>query len=184
MRVIRKRQRLALFLIIGATLALTAAAAAYALTASSFTYSSPKTGYVRVSNLAFAPDGGGGEYSNQMYTGLRSTSPVGSFCFVAGVDLPAGSRVQAITFTFRSGPGSDFEGRFYRRHLPLPTGIKLLAASAPGSDSGKTTTDRIPIGAAKRPVTAAHAYGIDVCLGTDDAFFGARIEYTYTSAGS
>ena len=63
MKGVRRHRRLSVFLGIGAVVALVAAGAAYALTANSFRYSSPKTGYVRVNHMAFSPDRSGVDYS-------------------------------------------------------------------------------------------------------------------------
>jgi hypothetical protein len=140
---------------------------------------------VRVSNFAFAADGqGGGEYFNSPSQGLYIQSPGGEGCFVAGVDLPVGSRIQWITFILRSGPASNPNSSLWRRHVARRTGALRLATSVRGSDTFEVTYDRITLGAAKRLVTSEYAYGIDVCLGADDRFYGARIKYTYTSAGS
>jgi len=180
MRAIRKRRRLALFFGIGALVALVAAGAAYALTANSFRYSSPKTGYVRVSHMAFAPDGPGFAYHNQWTGGLTST---GDGCLNAGVELPAGaSRVKAVTFYFESGPASDFYGELRRRQLA--TGGNQAFSANPSNNAGTLTSVTVAVPAVQQPVTAGRAYGLGVCPGSDGTFFGARIKYTYTSAGS
>jgi hypothetical protein len=179
MRVIRKQQ-LALFLGIAALVALMAAGAAYALTASSFDYSSPKTGYVRVSAMAFAPGESDGSFYNSWSGGLYSSDGI---CFNAGVDLPVGSRVKAITFYFRSGPATDFSGWFYRRQLPTAESLQL-AGIFPSNDAGIPTSVTVTIPAIKQPVTAGRAYGIGMCPGSDGTLYGARVKYTYTSAGS
>jgi hypothetical protein len=179
MRVIHTRRRLALFLGISALVALVAAGAAYALTASSFKYSSPKTGYVRVSHMAFSPDGFGGAYQESWNGGLSSS---GDACLNAGVNLPGGSRVKSITFFFESGPASNFIGDLWREKFP-GTG-QLIATTNPSNDAGTPTSVTVNIGATKQPVTAGIAYGVGVCPGTDGTFFGAKVKYTYTSAGS
>ena len=180
MRVIRMRKRRTLVLGVAAVAALAAAGAAYALTASSFTYSGPKTGYVRLSHLAFAPDGNGGTYANDWTTGLAAT---GGACLNAGVDLPVGSRVKAITFYYRSGPASDFYGDF--RRMQLSTEVSLSLANVnPSNNAGTPASVTKNVAAVNQPVTAARAYGVGVCTGNDGSFFGARIKYTYTSAGS
>jgi hypothetical protein len=181
MRVIRTRRRLALFLGMAVLVAFGAAGAAYALTAKSFKYSSPKTGYVRISHLAFAPDGFGGNYLNVAYNGL--STPGSDACLTAGVDLPVGSRVRSITFYFKSGPSTDFHGVFWRMRLATGTPL-FLAGVLPHINSGTPTsaTDGVP--AVSQPVTAGRAYGVYVCPGSDGTFFGARVKYTYTSAGS
>jgi hypothetical protein len=180
MRAIRTRRRLATVVGITAAVGLTAAGAAYALTAASFKYSSPKTGYVRISAMAFAPNGQGGMYFNGWDSGLSGT---GAGCFNAGVDLPAGARVKAITFYFKSGPASQFAGDFWRRQLSTG-GSLLLVTANPSNDTNAPSSVTKNIGSTKQAVTADRAYGVGVCTGDDGTFYGARIKYTYTSAGS
>jgi hypothetical protein len=180
MKVIRNRRRQALLLGVAAVVALIAAGAAYALTAKTFKYSSPKTGFVRVSHMAFAVDGGGGAYHNQWNGGLEST---GDACLNAAVDLPVGSRVRSITFFYKSGPASDFIGELWRRQFAAGTS-KLIVTTNPSNNAGTPTSVTRNIAAVNQPVTADRAYGVGVCPGTDGTFLGARIKYTYTSAGS
>jgi hypothetical protein len=180
MRANSPRRRLGFLLGIGALAALLAAGAAYALTASSFKYSSPKTGYVRVSHLAFAPDGGGEAYSNDWHVGLSGA--VGA-CLNAGVDLPGGSQVKSITFYYKSGPASEFLG-FLTRIRVATAEISDIATISPVNDDGTPTSVTVNVAATDQPVRAAFAYGVRVCPGSDGTFLGARIKYTYTSAGS
>ena len=180
MRAIHARRRLAVFLGIGAALALIAAGAAYALTASSFKYSTPKTGYKRIHNMAFAPFDASQVYSNTWNQGLSATA---SQCLSAGVELPVGSRVKAITFYFKSGTGGDFFGDLWRMRLSNAKATRL-ANAFPSNDANTPTSVTVNIPSTKQAVTADHAYGVGVCPGAGDIFYGAKIKYTYTSAGS
>jgi hypothetical protein len=179
MSVIRTRRRLALLLAIATVVALSAAGAAYALTASSFKYSSPKTGYVRVSSMAFIPDSPNTTYFNSWPDGLADSV---NSCFNTGVDLPQGARVKSITFYFESGAGSDFQGELVRTRLS--TGANQEFQVSPSNDAGTRATATANVPSIRQPVTSDHAYGIGVCPGDDGTFFGARVKYTYTSAGS
>jgi hypothetical protein len=180
MRAIHARRRLAVFLGIAAALALIAAGAAYALTASSFKYSSAKTSYVRVHALAFAPGASGLSYFNGADSGL--TAPGGG-CFVAGVDLPVGSLVKSVTFYYKSGAGSNLTGQLWRMQLSTAV-APFIAAVGPSNDAGTPTSVTATVAAANQLVTRGRAYGVGVCPGSDGNFYGARIKYTYTSAGS
>ena len=181
MKVIRSRNRLALFLGVAAVVALVAAGAAYALTSSSFKYSSPKTGYVRVSNMAFAPDGFGSGYSNAWSSGLSSAS---DDCLNAGVDLPVGSKVKAVTFYYKSGAGSNFIGEIDRKTLGSSGIAKTIAHANPSNNAGTPTSVSVNVALADQAVKAGHAFGMGVCPGSDGTFYGAKVKYTYTSAGS
>jgi hypothetical protein len=185
MRSIRRRRRLALFLGIGGLVALTAAGAAYALTASSFKYSSAKTGYVKVSQGAFAPDSSpSGGHTNSWTDGLSAAGG----CLNAGFELPAGaSSVKAVTFYYKSPAGSDFLGQFWATQLTTGEGLQL-ASAFPSNDADTPTSVTADVATINQPVTTGRAYGLRVCPGTDfndsGAFYGAKIKYTYTSAGS
>jgi O-antigen ligase len=75
--------------LLGAALAgsLVIAAAACALTASSFKYSSRQSGYVRLSHMAFTVNTSGDTWSQSHTTGLTTTT---NGCFNADADLPRG----------------------------------------------------------------------------------------------
>jgi hypothetical protein len=180
MRAISKRRRLAFLLGVAAVVALLGASAAYALTAKSFRYDSPKIGYVRVHNMAFAPFNLDDNYTNSWPNGLFSG--LGA-CLNAGVDLPPGSRVKAITFYFKSNTSSDLFGVLMRRRLSTG-GATELARATPVNDANTPTSVTVNVPGTKQAVTADHAFGVGVCPGTDNFFYGARIKYTYTSAGS
>lgn len=164
-----------------AAISLMAAGAAYALTASSFKYSSPKTGYVRVSHMDFTPDGNNTTYFTSWPGGLSDS---GDGCFNAGVDLPVGSRVKSITFFYDSGPGSEFFGRFLRMQLATGDGLDITPNAQPADDSETVQAVTVNVGAANQDVKAGRSYGVGVCPGSDGTFYGAKIKYTYTSAGS
>jgi hypothetical protein len=180
---IRRRGRLVVLLGFALAGSLVIAAAAYALTATSFKYSSPKTGYLRVSHMDFNPNATFAQWSQSHTSGLTTAA---NSCFNAGVDLPVGSKVKSVTWYYQSGPSSDFEGSFRMNQLATGVGSPIIDAVTPVEDSGLPTsvTRRVP--STLQRVTARRAYWLEACPGQggDGAFFGARIKYTYTSAGS
>lgn len=115
---IRNRSRLVFLLSAGLAGSLVLAATAYALTASSFKYSSPKTGYLRVSHMDFIANNNGSQWSQSLTTGLTTAA---NSCFNAGVDLPVGAKVKTVTWFYQSGATRDFEGSF--RMNQLGTGV-------------------------------------------------------------
>lgn len=153
--------------------------AAYALTARTFTYSSPRTGYVRLGALAFADDEGGGTYGI-VYSGGYLVTPN---CMNAGLNLPAGALVKSVTFYYRSGASSDFAGSFFRKDLGSTTNHRLVFVN-PSDNSNTLHAVTGTVATADQSVTNLGAYGIGVCPGSDGQFHGARVKYTYTSAGS
>ena len=181
---LRKRSRL--FLVLGAALAgsLIVAAAAYALTAPSFKYSSPKTGYLRVSHMDFIPNVTFAQWSQSHTSGLTTA---GNSCFNAGVDLPVRSKVQSVTWYYKSGATNDFEGSFRMNQLATGVGSPIVGPVFPVEDSGLPTSVTLEVPPTLQRVTVGRAYWVEACPGNNgdgSAFFGARIKYTYTSAGS
>jgi hypothetical protein len=179
--ILKSKRRISLVLAAVGVLALIAVGAAYALTASSFKYSTAKTGYVTVSPMDFAPDSDNASYFNNWATGLADSS---GGCHNAGVNLPQGSKVKSITFFYKSGVGSEFFGRFVRMRLGTGVGADIVTAVSPANDLGTASSVTSNVGAANQPVSASFAYGVGVCPGSDGTALGARIKYTYTSAGS
>jgi hypothetical protein len=180
---IRRRSRLVVLLVFALAGSLLIAAAAYALTASSFKYSSPKTSYVRVSHMDFNPNVTSAQWTQSHTSGLTTA---GDSCFNAGVDLPAGSKVKSVTWYYKSGASSDFEGSFRMNQLATGVGSPIIDAVTPADDSDVPTSVTRKVAPTKRLVTRGRAYWLEACPGQsgDGAFFGARIKYTYTSAGS
>jgi len=180
--ILKSRRRVYLALAAVGLLALIAVGTAYAITSSSFKYSSTKTGYLSVSPMDFIPDSPNTTYFTSWTGGLTDS---GDECFNAGINLPSGSKVKQITFYYSSGPASDFFGRFIRMRGPIGTGIDITGFATPGNDTGTPSSITRNVGAANQNVNNNQfSYGIGVCPGTDGEFYGARVKYTYKNAGS
>jgi hypothetical protein len=178
---VQKRRTLVVFAALAGALVL--AATAYALTARSFKYTSPKTGYLRVSHMDFTPNVTGAQWSQSHTSGLTTAA---NSCFNAGVDLPLGSKVKSVTWFYKSGASSDFEGSFRMNQLGMGVGSPIIGPVTPAEDSGVPTSVTRKVPQTLQRVRFGRAYWVEACPGQggDGAFFGARIKYTYTSAGS
>ncbi len=159
-------------------IALVIAGAAYALTSKSFTYSKAKTGYVIVSHMAFTPGNDTRIYTTEPDTGLTTTGG----CFNAGVTLPAGAKVKSVQFFYKSVTGAVL-GRLWRTLLSNGS-ASSIATVQPTDTSGGYRSSIGAVAAAKQAVSSAYSYGILACEGPGDTFYGAKVKYTYTSAGS
>jgi hypothetical protein len=181
--ILKSKRRVYLALASAGLLALIVVGTAYAITSSSFKYSSTKTGYVSVSAMDMAPDNDANDYFNDWSQGVE---PNDSSCYNAGVNLPSGSKVKSVTFLYKSGPTSEFFGRFVRMRLSTGVGTDIISAPNPANDTGLPSSVTRNVGAANQNVSNSQfAYGIGVCPGaTDGTFIGARIKYTYRNAGS
>ena len=180
--ILKSKRRVYLALASVGLLALIVVGTAYAITSSSFKYSSTKTGYVSVSHMDLAADNSGNTYFNNWSTGLAADG-----CYNAGVNLPQGSKVKSVTYFYESGvgAGSDFFGRFVRQDMPNSTGLDLFTAVNPVNNTGLPSSVTATVGAANQTINnKRYSYGIGVCPGSDGNFLGARVKYTYKNAGS
>jgi hypothetical protein len=135
-----------------------------------------------VSHMAFTAKGNFVTWSQSLTGGLTTNG--GNGCFNAGVDLPVGSKVKPVTWYHRSGPASDLEATFHVNRLARGVGSRVIGPFFPTEDSDTPTSLTRNVPSTKQRVTAGRAYWLEACPGNDGAFFGARIKYTYTSAGS
>jgi hypothetical protein len=186
-RTILKSKRRVYLALAGVTLlALIVVGTAYAITSGSFKYSQTKTGYVSVSNMDMIPDSPNTTFFNNWTGGLSDS---GDGCFNAGVNLPQGAKVKSITYTYSSPAGSEFFGRFVRRNLDSGSGVDITEFADPVNDTGNVAKVSRSVPSNQQNVdNKKFAYGVGVCPGsngTDNGiFFGAKIKYTYKTAGA
>jgi hypothetical protein len=156
---------------------------AQAITDTAFTYSTPKSGSYSISPSALQPDDSGAVYSHNGGGTLTYTSG-GSGCFVTGVNLPQGARVVSVNFWYASGNGNEPAFAFFRSSF---TANVFEGAQYPGSsDSGLRVQGGgvVPSGMATVN-NPSYSYIVRWCaISPDNQFFGARINYTYSNAGS
>jgi hypothetical protein len=181
-----RKHRIAAALVAVSAIALMVTGAAYAFTAASFNYSNAKTGYITLTNMAFAADNNTSAFTNSWHGGLNPSGA--SSCFNVGVVLPLGSHVKSVTFFFNSGPNTDPDVEFLRKNMTTG-GVADLIHTTIANDAQVYTAVTLPVPASKQGVTSKYGYGIGVCPAQgggspDTVFHGARVKYTYTSAGS
>ena len=180
--ILKSRRRVYLALASVGLLALIVVGTAYAITSSSFKYSSTKTGYLSVSNMDFIPDSDNADYFNGWGDGLVDAQ---GECFNAGINLPSGAKIKSVTWFYESGAASEFFGRFTRMDGPTATGLDLVPSVSPLNDTGSPSSVTRNVPAANQAVNnAKYSYGIGACPGSDGVFNGARVKYTYKTAGS
>jgi hypothetical protein len=153
---------------------------AFAVTSTSFTYSSVKQG-----RLSIAPGGMIARLNTINYiinTG-DLTAP-STDCFSTAINLPQGAIIQSITTWYKSNASSDVGTFAYRDRLTGSIRAEELAGAnvVDDSDTPKSITHIVP--AALRTVNNSNfAYSYWVCVGSGTFFYGARINYTYQNAG-
>ena len=128
--------------------------------------------------MAFAPVDNTRVYANSNTAGLTTTGG----CFVTALTLPAGAKVKSIQIFYKSGTGNILveitrTSLFERR-------VTSLVSIQPTDASGAYRSSTVAVAATKQAVSAGYAYGLLLCQGPTDTFYGAKVKYTYTSAGS
>ncbi len=180
--ILQSKRRVYLALAGVALLALIVVGTAYAITSGSFKYSSTKTAYISVSPMDMGPDSDNTTYFNDWSEGLADS---GGGCFNAGVNLPQGAKIKSITYAYISGAGSNFFGRFVRMNLNNGNGVDIIDPADPVNDAGTPAKVKRDVTGSQQNVdNNTYAYGVGVCPGSDGTFLGAKIKYTYKTAGA
>lgn len=163
--------------------ALFLAGVAHAFTDTIFKYSTPKTGYFTLHPMDFSPTDQSAAASSDYdihWNGGSITAATG-VCFNAGLHLPHGAKIIAIAgwFTSSSGGAEIFVGR---NNVSTGLGDTLALEVDPDTSGTRKPVNVVP--SAFQVVDNQHyMYGLGICMGSTDMFHGARITYTYTTAG-
>jgi hypothetical protein len=165
----------------GVTAALLLSGGAQAITDSVFKYSTVKTGWYSIPTAAMVPTTDTWAYSDSVFGSELSNS--GGACFSAGVNLPEGATVTEIRAWYKSSTVNDARTFFLRTNLPSGATDSIVDQTSPDS-----TGTRKPVAYA---VTAnnvtnngRYSYSFGTCANNSTTrFYGARITYTYTTAG-
>jgi hypothetical protein len=168
--------------VVGILIALSWTGVAQAVTDAVFRYSAPKTGYFAIDVMAMSPSSDNSDYHNDWEL-LRTVSG-GLSCFNAAVNLPSGATITGLAVYYQSAAATNPDFHL-RRHAFTDGQTNIIAAKAVLNDTNQRTVANVPIDAAFAVVnTTQYSYGFGVCLGSPtDAFYSARIRYTYYTAG-
>jgi hypothetical protein len=158
---------------------------AIAVTSPSFKYAHPKTGYLNLSPMAFSPDslrGATDDYFNSW--GSQLSNDDSSRCFNTGVSLPQGAKMKEVTYYYQSDATSDLFAEIVRMN-PAANSSTTFANASPADDSDVATSITVAVPSNRQAVNnTKYSYGLGVCPFDGTVFMGARIKYTYTSAGA
>jgi len=101
------------------------------------------------------------------------------------VNLRQGARITQLAVWYRSVAGSDPTVHYVRTALADGSTSSLLTSGAIADDTGARKLAVLPlVGGLSLVSNIGFQYGFGVCPGLTGAEFnGARIAYTYTSAG-
>ncbi len=186
MNVLSTYPRIAAGLAAGAIIGLFLSGAAQAITESVFQYSTPQNGYYSIHPASLSP-----QHLDQplnYFIGDELTTN-NVRCFQTGVNLPDGAKLTALRVWYRAStttPSGPMDFRLFRTALGSGAG-NLIGFKKAIIISGERATELIALsGPAATVHNAQFMYGFSVCMyvvNPDAAFGGARLNYTYTTAG-
>ena len=163
--------------------ALFLAGAAYAITSTDFTYSTPQNGYYTIDRMAMTPPNDAASFSIQTGSGQGLAGTNVTRCFNGAVNLPQGATIVRMHVWFSSVAESDPEFLVLRQRLTDgQTDVVINVQTADDSGDRKVANANADAGFAAVNNTQ-YSYGFAACIGQLDAFYAARILYRYTSAG-
>lgn len=181
---IRLRSRTIFTVVAGGLTAMLLTAAAYAVTSDVFQYSTPQTGYFSIDRMAMTPtdDPAAADFTIDITSGEGLSTGV-THCFNSGVNLPEGATIVRMTVWYSSVAESNPAFSILRQKL-VDGQTDVVAFKNGNDDSGlrKTLTANANVSFAAVDNTR-FSYGFRACIGQLDAFYAARIQYTYTNAG-
>jgi hypothetical protein len=157
---------------------------AFAITSNAFTYSPELNGALMIDPMDLSPDGNesAGNYHIDYPDGRLIAG--GSSCFSTGLHLPQGAKLVELRIFHASLSTSDLSF-FLVKHVPATgANVSILTTGIPdNSGTRKATAFDLTANANRVINNATGGYGLGICVGASDTFFGARIAYSYSSAG-
>lgn len=157
---------------------------AHAITDKIFAYSAPKTGYYGLDPARFVPNTDADQYSiNAGVSGSYLYATNGTPCLSTGVNLPQGAKVTAIAAWYSAANNAAVGVGLFRNSLTGTGDYAALLSSSNASQNRKVMSKSI---SNLTIDNKTHTYSVFVCFNTAGAanvFYGARLTYTYDSAG-
>jgi hypothetical protein len=186
---VKAHRKQILLLLAGATIGASLVGTSIAVTSNSFRYSETKTGFVSFSPSEFIADFSGDAYSNAFDEGGYE----GECYATTGVHLPHGARAKSVTFYYETQgnmPTQTFLGEFHRRRannldaagyppfaFMTNPGTLIAGNTSPAAVTGQVRDSKELID------NKNFEYLLAICPRSAGIFYGARIRYTYRTAG-
>jgi hypothetical protein len=167
---------------VAAVSSLVAGGMAFAITSNTFTYSPAQNGALMIDALEMAPDGA---LSADNYTVNYSGGELfGSGCFGTAIHLPQGARLVELRIFFQSGGSSDPNFTLVKHAPSTATNTNIVGTQLlDNSNTRKVAVFNLAANPNRIINNAVAGYGFGFCMGSSDIFFGARIAYSFSSAG-
>jgi hypothetical protein len=159
--------------------------AAKAVTDTTFRYVPPQVGHIQIPPAAMVAQDSGAGYLNTGWS-LNGTAAVLT-CFYAPVGLPHGAKMTQLTAWYQN-PNPDTVDLAIKRHRVLDgKAADVIAKSLgdSGDDQRKIVTFPINNSELRLVDNNRFIYYLRLCMNGSNAtvFYGARVTFTYTSAG-
>ncbi len=168
----------------GAVAALVAAGSAKAITDTVFKYSTAHTGYLTLHPMAFAPDGPNSADSYFIDWDAGSLQNSGNrACFSTGVNLPQAAAVTAVAGWFWTNTANNPGTKLFLLRNSVQGGISDKLVNGTIGNTGGRKGLNFTVSQDNKINNQTYLYALGVCLDQGHSFYGARITYTYTSAG-
>ena len=174
-------------LLVGVVIGASLVGTSIAVTSNTFRYSETKTGYLSFSPSEFIADNSGNAYNNLFDEGGYQGA-----CFAtAGVHLPHGARAKSVTFYYEAAgntPSTTFIGEFHRRRAnnfdaaSYPPFTLMTPDQVFGENTSPSAITAQVVDGKERVDNKNFEYLLAFCP-QGGIFYGARIRYTYTTAG-
>jgi hypothetical protein len=161
--------------------------AAVAISSDEFTYSSTQTGHLSIDPASLSPANEIAAKNFQIANLLLSTKSASRNCYNTGLNFPDGARLINVTVQYHRGGRIPPLVRMYQNGIQTNDGHILLQRTLQYTGGGFAhPTIGLNNGIPSQYKTVdnnASSYGFTFCLSNNDIFKGAKVEYTYISAG-
>jgi len=157
----------------GSRRSLAAAVAVMGLTAASSPQPSSAAN-LSLHPAGFGPDSDESAEVANFYLDWATGELTGAGCYNNEIQLPHGSRLRKVRVYFRSGVPDDFHFQISKVKINDGTGSTILAKTIANSDGARV---RAQYRLDDTVDTKKYMYMFGVCMGTHEAFYGARIQY-------
>ena len=157
---------------------------ARAVTDTVFRYENPRTGFYNLNVMDF--NAARSVVTYEITYPVRINTSGSGGCFTAGVHLPEGAKITALTGWYNAQALSGVQ-LFLDRHNPLSGQSDEIASVASNDTSGGI--HEMTKAVAPSPISTVHnknfSYGVAACVNHSDTdtFYGARVTFTYVNAG-
>jgi hypothetical protein len=175
--------RAAAGLVLGLTTGLFLSGVAWGINSTVFHYSTPQTASYTIPAAALAPRDSSTNYFHGF--GYLRVGSIGALtdCFQGPVNLPQGAKITKLAIWYRAGAVGrvTVDLRRYRFNNGEVGDIaEITSTDATQTRVSKAVSVSGPLATINND---AFNYDFSICLGTNDTFEGARLTYTYTTAG-